>query len=104
MTITSNRRKRSPRAFRRKDARNAIYTALYGVGDRHAVNKSPAFDPNRKHLNIEGVSWQGVKLTIERYWHEACFDELTANKIVSDFNHYAKGSVEITRAQLEVWE
>lgn len=98
MTITATRRRRSPRAFFRKDARNAIYNALYGRGDRHN-NWPPAYDPSRKHTNPEKVDWDSVKVTLFRYWPHACFDEITANKLVSDFNFYSK--MNLLRRELE---
>jgi len=101
MTITSLRRSRSPLAYSRKDARNAIYTAMYGKGSRVASHVPPAYDHNRKHLNPASVDWLAVKHTLERCWLTACFDEITANKIVSDFNHYAKGSIILNRRELE---
>lgn len=101
MTITSNRRQRSPKAFVRKDARNSIYRAMYGEGSRKS-NIPAAYDIHRKHANPNSVSWMEVKSTLLRHWLNACFDEITANKIVSDFNHYAKGSIELTRVELEV--
>lgn len=101
MTITAARRSRSPLAYSRKDARNAIYTAMYGKGDRVTSGIPPAYDHNRKHLNPAGVDWESVSHLLRRHWLTACFDELTANKIVSDFNHYAKGSIILNRRELE---
>jgi len=101
MTITSLRRSRSPLAYSRKDARNAIYTAVYGKGDRVTSGIPPAYDHNRKHLSPEKVDWTQVHATLLRCWLTACFDEITANKIVSDFNHYAKGSILLNRRELE---
>jgi hypothetical protein len=100
MTITQARRNRSPKSFLRKDARNLIYRAMYGEGDRRSTSPA-AYDPNRRRPEINSVDWHSVQAILLAKWSDACFDELTANKIVSDFNHYAKGSIELTRAELE---
>lgn len=101
MTITALRRSRSPLAYSRKDARNAIYTAMYGKGSRVASHVPPAYDHNRKHLNPDKVDWKQVGSVLYAHWSDAAFDEITANKIVSDFNHYAKGSIILNRRELE---
>jgi hypothetical protein len=104
MTITSTRRSRSPKSFIRKDARNVIYRAMYGAGDKRVASDhtTPAYDPKRTHANPTSIDWHNVKARLRDHWLAAAFDELTANKIVSDFNHYAKGSIKLTRAELEV--
>ena len=98
MTLTATKRTRSPKAYQRKDARNAIYAALYGRGSRDN-NWPPAYDPSRKHTNPEKVDWIDVKATLLRCWLHACFDEITANKLVSDFNFYSK--MNLGRRELE---
>jgi hypothetical protein len=74
---------------------------MYGKGDRRSTSPV-AYDHNRRHPDVNSVDWNYVKAILSSNWNDACFDELTANKIVSDFNHYAKGSIEVTRGELEV--
>ena len=97
-TVTAMKRQRSPSAFLRKDARNAIYRALYGEGSKHS-NTPAAFDATRTHTNPSSVNWEDVKSVLFRHWPAAAFDEITANKLVSDFNFYSK--MNLGRRELE---
>ena len=98
MTLTATKRARSPSAYVRKDARNAIYRALYGEGSK--LNNLPAaYDPSRKHTNPSSVNWEDAKSVLLRHWPAAAFDEITANKLVSDFNFYSK--MNLLRRELE---
>ena len=98
MTLTATKRARSPKAYQRKDARNAIYRALYGEGDRRN-NNPPAYDPSRRHANPARINWEDVHVTLHKFWNDACWDEITANKLVSDFNFYSK--MNLLRRELE---
>lgn len=99
MTTTATKRQRSPSAYLRKDARNSIYRAMYGEGDRRSTTP-PAFDPFRIHANPDSVDWFATKAAIVKFWREAAFDGRTANKILNDFNHYSKGKVTLTFNEL----
>jgi hypothetical protein len=96
-TITAIKRTRSPKAYARKDARTAIFNAMYGKGDKR--NNHPAeYDPNRMHSDITRVDWDSVRTVILVYWKDAQFSEVTLNKILSDFFHYS--GKPLTRAEL----
>lgn len=47
-TLTSQRRHAFPARYARKDARRAIYAALYGPSEGHDPQATPSLNPNRK--------------------------------------------------------
>lgn len=87
---------KSPHIIARKAARTQIYAAVYGACADNRVH--PFDDRKRTH---EMNSWNWSAGICERLWRVAKFPSYHAERLVHDFNVFAKGVTKINLAELE---
>lgn len=98
ITTTAVSREMYPKRFKRKDARTAIYSRVYGDIGRGTDWKTQTNNPRADHRRKVDTDqdWSVAADIISGLWRDAAFKQADAAILIEDFNRSAKGAANIS--------